>query len=401
MAGEEGQLTAVLKDSPVKTVIKLILMLLALVFILPVIVRVIGRFGELRTAFANSAIVLGLMRGRFNNNPAVGAYETQYYNELFSCVDSMIHDAAALGLAPEGATWYEKDTLAQVPLAEAFSVAAKLAYVKDDAHWKQKKEGYKDLLAAVGAFMRVFVEGKAQSADINVLSQSRVAAKDLRAAALRVLLQRAEALDLGTQRKVINPASLMKQCALVEADLYIFARGYISFNNTRNICNSYQSFLLGYLDAFGYLEKHGVETGPGNPFALPLDRRRWLTVYLHLEDYFENPRFNPNMAASFVDLGREFTAEDAAGLVKTVLLEFNERAETAYSVTNQRRLKEDLGKVNESFFLPFLRMLHSQFSWHPVPRDRLNIARGARNAGSAFEQQANPKTLWTFGLVQE
>lgn len=390
------------------TVLKTLVIIIVLIVIVPTIIGLVGKFKELSTAVANSTILQAVARSRLNNNAAVNNYEADYYNDMFAAVDTMLHESCTIGLGDPGASWNEKSTLEPVALSDAMDVVEKLAYVKNDDQWAKKKEAYGELGRLAQAFMKVFVDNKAHEGNVNKLNDAKATMQELRAAALKALLDRAETLIVGakgkTQRTVYSPTSLMKLCARVEADMYVFARGNISFSNVRAITGHYQSFLIGYLDAFGYLGSMKLD----QPFVMTLDKRKWMTMYLRLEDMFENPVHNKSLAqakpqATFKSIGPNdtLTDEEAAALVNNVLAGFVEDAGNVYSPTTlgQQKIKEDLQKVNDGFFVPLLGILHTKFAHHVVPRDRFSIARGAASDSSAFAMHT--ETSWSFAKASK
>lgn len=366
-----------------------------LLIVIPITMNLVGRMKEGKSAILNSPIFMGLVRTRLNNNSAVGRYEAEYYREVFACIDSMLYDGAGLQLTDKLLFLRRDGSVADVKLAPGGPVDLSSYVDVSSAQWQAKKQAYAQLAAAVNRYMEVF--RGAEGGRVETLALQRMDADGLRSATLRLLLTKADAMDgEGVPMDTVNPASLMRLCARVEADLYVFARGMISFSNTRTLCPHYQTFLLGYLLAFGYLKRHGAE----GIVDLVKDKRRWLSLYMQLEDMFENPRWNSRRAPHFVDTGRTFTDEEASMFLK-IIAEFDLGADTGgmNTTSDQGLIKEYLNAINDKFFRPLIKMLHSQFSWHPVPRDRLSAARGLRMAGSAFEQQTNRGTDWSYGIM--
>ncbi|KAG2424892.1 hypothetical protein HXX76_014050 [Chlamydomonas incerta] len=332
-----------------------------------------------RGASSNN-LLLSLRRAGLNNRSDVQQYSDDYYRIVFSSLETMVQSSVALGLSD-----FPDYRLVRLPgtLVPPAVVGGLDSIVRPGAAWASKKADYARLLASVAQFQAPFVDllsgggdagaGVAQAGKL--LASSEL--PDLIKGARLQLLARCAPAELGSQL-YFSPASLLRLCSRVEADLYVFARGGASFTKTRAVCGSSSPdrFLLGYLYGMGYLDDKGAL------LKSIKDPGSWLGCFAQAEAIMLNPKWSQrygSAAGFFVNPDADYEAADRS--VLRALIERTLRDGAAYS---DARLGQGIRDLNSRFFVPVARLLNGVFSWHPLPKDRTAWPKRYQPSESAY-----------------
>lgn len=316
-----------------------------------------------------SNIFLSLLRKRLNNKDTLNQYFIEYYNDVFSCIESLFLSAITLNITgvstldgfklnpPTKISWLDK---------KEDDTNISFEY-ENNIHWKQKKRDYSSFFSNLADFQAPFINLlPIESNNIEkLLVSSNI--NELIKGVRQSLLLKSGSISFNKEN-YFNPIDLLRNCALVEADLFIFARGMMSMSNIRSISRNIDGFLLGYLYAMEYITDRTL-------FNFIKNKNKWLTVFLELEDMFVDKNWNTSQQARFFDRNN-FTVfpEEHTSKIFKLFSHFN----LSYNPVNtsDRRIPDVLEEINNKFFVPLLQLLNGRFSWHPIPKDKYNHLRG-------------------------